>query len=170
MVYFNFNLANNCSICEKTYPQTLVTKNLQTPSNPKSKWLGVPPPLLVTLSLLLCFFLYCGFPKSPSVLPMSSSVFPKSPSVSPTSSYMSPKSPSVTSKSDNVGLQSDLVCLLIHLVCLLRTFTTVSDPFDEIIDISVSICISESNSCSCFPKLKLKQRRQQKCKWQTLWP
>ena len=48
MVYFSFNLAKNSPIYEKTYSQKLVTKNCQ----------GVP---LVTLSLLLRFFLYCGF-------------------------------------------------------------------------------------------------------------
>ena len=51
MVYFSINLAKNGPICEKTCPQKLVTKNCQRGA-------------LVTLSLLLRFFLYCGFPQA----------------------------------------------------------------------------------------------------------
>ena len=58
MVYFSLNLAKNGPICEKTYPQKLVTKNSQTPPLFPQKLLtgGTPPPssdIVTTFALFL---------------------------------------------------------------------------------------------------------------------
>ena len=57
MVYFSFNLSKNGSICEKTYPQKLVTKNRQTPDYNEWSYQGpiLFTPFLKTLLEMLNF-------------------------------------------------------------------------------------------------------------------
>ena len=66
MVYFCFNLAKNGPVCEKTYPQKLVTKNRQTPPYPQKLVTGgTPPPssdIVTTFALFL--ILRLPLPKS----------------------------------------------------------------------------------------------------------
>ena len=65
IIYFGFNFAKYGPICEKTYPQKLLTKILKPPLLYLQKLVpgGTPPPSRdIALSLLLHFFLSCNFP------------------------------------------------------------------------------------------------------------